>query len=92
MSLFNAIRSKLGGQRQEAFGLGQRFPLTKGMISAVRGHITGPLSADLSRYTFERRDSSYPDSKSDLIFYDRQDKPVLHAREFQNGLMSVWQT
>jgi hypothetical protein len=90
MKLLDTIRTKLSGQTKQEFGFGQRFPLTKSMTQVIRRHFSELEKKDLSSYTFERRRSSYPDTKSDLIIYDSDSKPVLNGREASDGRVSFW--
>ncbi len=79
----------LSGQSKEAFGFGQRHPLTKQITSAIRFHINDLSTADLTHHSFERRRSSYPAAKSDIIIYDPEGTPVVRGREFSEGGHSV---
>ena len=90
MKLLGGMRAKLSGQTQEAFGEGQQFPLTKPLVQSIHEHISELRRADLSHYTFERRHSSYPDAKSDIVIYNAEREPVLHGRENRDGRMSFW--
>jgi hypothetical protein len=90
MRMLSAIRSKMSGQTTEEFGSGQRFPLTKDLKRAISLHMNDLDRKDLSRFTFERRSSYYPDAKSDIVIYDDEEQPVLHGRESNDGLVSIW--
>jgi hypothetical protein len=90
MNILNAMRSKLSGQTQEAFGEGQRFPLNGDVKRAILHHMNELGRKDLAAYSFERRHSYYPDAKSDLVIYDGEGQPVLHGRENRDGLLSIW--
>jgi hypothetical protein len=89
MKLFDLFRSKMSGQSREEFGFGQRYALSKSMIHSIKQHTSGLREKDLSSYTFERRRSAYGDSKSDLVVYDGEGKPVLMGRE-SGGPLSFW--
>jgi hypothetical protein len=90
MNLFTSLRARLNGQTKEQFGSGQRFPVDKRMAQVIRHHSSEFSGVDLSKYTFERRRSGYPDSKSDIIIYDEDAKPILNGREATNGRVSFW--
>jgi hypothetical protein len=90
MNVWRSIRSRLSGQTQEAFGSGQRFPLNKQIKDSIKRHVAGLGGKDLSQYTFERRHSDYPDSKSDLVIYDGEQRAVLNGREGSDGRLSIW--
>jgi hypothetical protein len=90
MTVFDAMRSKMSGQTQEAFGSGQRFPITKDLIRTIREHMNELYGVDLSQYKFERRHSDYPHSKSDLVIYDTEGSVVFHGRESDDGRVAVW--
>jgi hypothetical protein len=90
MNLFSSFRSRMSGQTTEAFGTGERFPVTKQMATSIKSHMNGLINTDLSTYTFERRRSDYPDSKSDIVVYDPEGQVILHGREGSNGKLSFW--
>lgn len=90
MKLLDSIRTKMSGQTQEAFGEGERFPLTKDITRSIREHMNEMGRTDLSKYTYERKHSFYPDSKSDLVIYDQQQQLVFHGRETRDGRVSIW--
>ena len=90
MSVFGSLRSKMSGQTQEQFGSGQRFPLTKDLMRAIREHMNDFYGVDLTSYKFERRNSDYPQSKSDLVIYDENNNVILHGRESNDGRVAVW--
>jgi hypothetical protein len=90
MKLFDAMRSKASGQTQEQFGAGERFPMTKSISRAVVEHMNELSRTDMSKYTFERRHSDYPDSKSDLVIYNNDGAAVFTGRETRDGRMSFW--
>jgi hypothetical protein len=90
MKLLSSMRSKMSGQTQEAFGAGERFPLSKDLKRAIIQHMSDLGRNDLSQYTFERRTSYYPDAKSDIVVYDSAQEPVLYGRESRDGLVSIW--
>ena len=90
MKFLDSLRSRMSGQTKEEFGFGQQFPLTKSMMQVVRRHMSEHRSTDLTKYTFERRHSDYKDTKSDLVIYDANGKPVLHGREGSDGNLSIW--
>ena len=90
MSLLTSVKSLLGvGQKEEAFGFGQRYPLTKQMAASLRRHSNQLVKADLTGYKFERRHSDYTDANADLVIYDPNDKAVFHGREMGGGF-SFW--
>ena len=90
MKVLGSLRSFFSGQTQEAFGLGEKFPLTKGITKELRRHIVGRATADLTGYTFERRHSDFPHAKSDIVIYDASDKAVFDGRELSGGEVSFW--
>lgn len=90
MNLLGSMRSKMSGQTQEKFGLGERSPLTKDLIRSIRDHMNEFYRTDLSKYKFERRHSDYPDARSDFVIYDLEDKVVLHGREARDGRIAIW--
>ena len=91
MNPLASIRSFFSGQSPEAFGGGERFPLTKDMVRNIREHIAALQRTDMSGYSFERRHSSYPGAKSDLIIYDGNKTPVLQGREVSGShSLSFW--
>jgi len=90
MKLFDAMRSKASGQTKEEFGSGERFPMTKSINRAVVDHMNELGRTDMSKYTFERRNSSYPDAKSDLVIYNNEGAAVFTGRETKDGRMSFW--
>ena len=90
MSLVTRAKSLFGGgQKEEAFGFGQRSPLNKQMTASLRRHANNLLKADLSGYKFERRHSDYTNANADLVIYDANDKAVFHGREMGGGY-SFW--
>jgi hypothetical protein len=90
MSFIRSIRSKFSGQSFEAFGEGQRFPLSKELTTEVRRNIVQLSRKDLTGYTYERRRSEYPQAKSDIVIYDADGKLVLNGREMNGGDTSFW--
>jgi hypothetical protein len=90
MKLLTSMRSKLSGQTQETFGSGQRFPLTKSLIHSINEHMNEFSARDLTTYQFERRHSSYPDAKSDIVIYNGADEVVYHGREANDGRVAIW--
>ena len=90
MKLLDSARSLFSGQTQEAFGSGERFPLTKQMIQKIRRHMSGLEKTDLTAYTFERRHSDYPGAKSDIVIYNDSGQIVLNGREISGGPTSFW--
>ena len=90
MKLLDSLRSKMSGQTREAFGDGQRFPLTKSLINAVRDHNDELRGVDMSKYQFERRHSDYPATKSEIVIYDPQGELAFHGRENNDGRISIW--
>jgi hypothetical protein len=90
MKLLTSVRSRFSGQTQEAFGQGERFPVSKTIVKEVRRHLARFEKVDMSAYTFERRRSDYADAKSDLVIYDENGAPVVRGREFDNGHLSFW--
>jgi hypothetical protein len=91
MSIIGSIRSFFSGQTQEAFGYGERYPLSKPLTKEIRRHIAVLSGADLIGYTFERRHSDYPGAKSDIVIYDPSGKSTLDGREMNNGEVSFWE-
>ena len=90
MSLMSSVKSIFGGrQEEEAFGAGQRYPLTKPMMASLRRHANNLTKADLSGYKFERRHSTYTSAQSDLVIYDDKDQPAFLGREMGGGY-SFW--
>jgi hypothetical protein len=85
------MRTLLSGQTKEQFGEGQRHLLTKDMTVQLRRHIAVLRNTDISGYKFERRHSSYPGAKSDIVIYDAGDKPAFFGREM-DGHLSFWAT
>ena len=47
----------MSGQTMEAFGEGERFPVTKQLIVTIKRHVNDLKDTDISGYTFERRRS-----------------------------------
>jgi hypothetical protein len=90
MGMFNSLRSKMSGQTMEAFGEGERFPVTKQLIVTIKRHVNDLKDTDISGYTFERRRSDYKGAKSDLVIYNENKMPVLHGREPESGPVSIW--
>ena len=91
MSFIRSFRSRFSGQSFEAFGTGQRFPLSKELSHEIRRHIVQLSRMDLAGYTYERRRSEYPQAKSDIVVYDPDGKIVLNGREMQGGGdLSFW--
>ena len=90
MNIFSQVRSMMNGQTREAFGLGERHPLTKAMKKSIKRHVLGLHRADLSGYAFERRPSSQHDAKSDIVVYDGAQKQVLFGRDMY-GATSFWE-
>ena len=90
MKLLDTFRSFFSGQTFEAFGEGQRFPLTKQMTTAIRRDIHHLEKSDLSAYTFERRHSEYPGAKSDVVVYDDQKTAIVSGRETSAGPAAFW--
>jgi hypothetical protein len=90
MSLIGSVRSLFGGGQSEAFGEGQKSPLTKHLTLEIKRHIAELSRKDLVGYTFERRRSEYPQAKSDLVVYNQAGTPVLHGREMSGGEFSFW--
>ncbi len=81
----------MSGQSREAFGMGHRFPLSKSMTYNVRQHIATLQNTDMTGYSFERRPSTYPGAKSDIIVYDAEQKPVCQGREVGDSrAFSFW--
>ena len=91
MNMIGAVRSFFSGQTQEAFGEGQKFPLSKAITKEIRRHSAVLSGAELTGYTFERRHSDYPGAKSDIVIYDPSGKGVLDGREMNNGEVSFWE-
>ncbi len=90
MKILNAMRSKMSGQTSAEFGSGERFPLTNDLKKAVSHHMEEIKKNDLSTFTFERRHSYYPHSKSDIVIYDAAAQVILYGRESDDGLVSIW--
>lgn len=90
MGFIGKLRSKLSGQTREAFGSGQRFPLSNDIRKAISVQMAGMSAADLSGYTFERRHSDYRDTKSDIVIYDASGNAVFHGRESSGGDLAFW--
>lgn len=90
MKFLDSVRTKFSGQTKEEFGEGEQFPLTKGLIQGIRDHMSDLRRTDLSKFTYERRHSSYPDAKSDLVIYNPDREAVLHGRENRDGRVSFW--
>jgi hypothetical protein len=80
----------MSGQTREQFGSGQRFPLTKDLIRSMREHMNDLYNVNLTGYKFERRQSDYPQAKSDLVIYDAEDNVAFHGRESNDGRVAVW--
>ena len=91
MSIIDSIRSIFSGQTQEAFGYGQKYPLSKSLTKEIRRHIAVLSGADLSGFTFERRHSDYPGAKSDIVIYDASGNIKLNGREMNSGEVSFWE-
>ena len=91
MSIIDSIRTFFSGQTQEAFGYGEKYPLSKPITKEIRRHIAILSGADLTGYTFERRHSDYPGAKSDIVIYDPSGKSTLNGREMDNGELSFWE-
>lgn len=82
MKLLESVRSRLNGQTTEAFGEGQRYPVTKSMVKSIKNHMVSLRNTDIDGYTFERRRSDYKDAQSDLVIYDDEGHIVLHGRDW----------
>ena len=91
MNMIGSVRSFFSGQSHEAMGEGHKFSLSKPITKEIRRHIAVLSGADLTGYTFERRHSDYPGSKSDLVIYDPSGKSILDGREMNNGETSFWE-
>jgi hypothetical protein len=59
------------------------------MVRGIRRHLESMRNTDFAEYTFERRRSTYPQAKSDLIVYNSTGTPVLHGRE-TDGPLAFW--
>jgi hypothetical protein len=90
MKLLGAMLSKLSGQTQEKLGSGERFPLTKNISRAVIYHMNELGKTDMSKWTFERRNSDYQNAKSDIVVYDANGDKVAVGREENDGQMVFW--
>ena len=90
MSLLESVRTRFNGQTTEAFGEGQRHPVTKSMIKSIKMHITSLRDTDITSYSFERRRSDYKDAQSDLVIYDGEGHMAMHGRDFGH-VTSFWQ-
>jgi len=91
MKLLDAVMSRFGGHPEEHTPtVGARLPLTKNITNGVRQHMSELTNTDLSHYTFERRHTTYPGARFDLIIYDDMGDRVLTGRETDDGRVIVW--
>jgi hypothetical protein len=63
----------------------ERHSLDERMHRYVLLYVNGLHNKDLSAYTYDRRDSTYPDARSELTVFDDTGKVTLYGREFNNG-------
>ena len=81
------MRTAVATQEHEAT---TRQPLTSRLNRAIRAQFTEFERADLSRFTFEKKRSTYKDASSDLFIYRGDGRLACRGREFGNQLF-FWQ-
>jgi hypothetical protein len=69
---------------------GKRETLSGNLMKSMRFHFKRFSDADLSKFTVERRKSSYQGAKTDIVIYDAEGAAVVKGREFGGGQMSLW--
>jgi len=68
----------------------ERSVLSDKMIRLVLLHFVGLDASALRDYTFERRQTDFPQAKADLDIYDGAGKLVFQGREFGSGMAGYW--
>jgi hypothetical protein len=68
----------------------KRESLSANLVKSLRFHFKSFRDADLSKFSVERRKSSYQGAKVDIVIFDAEGAAVVKWREFGGGQMSLW--